>query len=140
MKATKDFVIVLNKDGHRTPYKEGDDKAGLKFVEVKKGGEIPTEFIKHYINHNIEMVEVEYKDNKPFIPPGLFDSPKVSTEMKIKKRKYSQDSLNEIYNKEGFSALRKIGKEFDPPVVDNSSRRIIVEILKRQEENQREGL
>ena len=143
MKAGEDLVIIRNKDGTTIPYKEGDSKEDLTFTTIKKGKEIPREFLKRFVEHNIEKIgDVIYKDKFPINLPkdlGIVPAP-VAKEMKIKKRKYSQDSLYEIYNEKGFSALKKIGLEFDPPVKDNSSRRIIVEILRAQEERQRDGV
>lgn len=142
-KAGEDLVIIMNKEGAIVPYKEGDPKTELTFTKIKKGETIPKEFLKRFVERNIEKIgDVEYKDKLPINLPkdlGIISKP-VPKEMKIKKRKYSQESLTDIYEKDGFSALRKIGLEFDPPVKDNSSRRIIVEILRAQEERQRAGL
>ncbi len=138
MKATKDFNIILNEGGVRVPYKEGDDKTNLKFIEVKKGGEIPDDFLKSIIETNIEIVDVEYKNKRPILPKELYNPPEKSKSMRINKRKYSQDGLNVTYNKEGFSALKKIGEEFG--VTDRSARKLIGEILRAQEEKQRKGL
>ena len=142
MKAGEDLVIIRNKDGTTVPYKEGDSKDDLTFTTIKKGKEIPKEFLKRYVEHNIEKIgDVIYKDSFPInLPKDLEVPAPVAKEMKIKKRKYSQDSLYEIYNdkEKGFSALKKIGEEFG--VTDRSSRRLIVEILRAQEERQRAGL
>ena len=143
MKAGEDLVIIRNKDGTTIPYKEGDSKEDLTFTTIKKGKEIPREFLKRFVEHNIEKIgDVIYKDKFPINltkEMGIVPAP-VAKVKKIKKRKYSQDSLYEIYNdkEKGFSALKKIGEEFG--VTDRSSRRLIVEILRAQEERQRDGL
>ena len=142
MKAGEDLIIIIDESGTLVPYKEGDSKDGLTFKTIKKGTEIPGEFLKRFIERNLEKIgDVIYKDKVPInLPKDLgLTTPPVSKKMKIKRRKYSQESLTEIYNKDGFSALRKIGQEFDPPVIDRSYRRIIVEILRAQEERQRLG-
>ena len=138
LKATKDFVIILSKSGMRIPYKEGDDKKDLKFIKVQKGKDIPKEFAQQIVDRNLELLDLEYKEMKPVLPKELIRTIEEPKEMKIKKRKYSQDSLNTVYDEEGFSALKKIGEEFG--VTDRSSRRLIVEILRAQEERQRTGL
>ena len=143
MKAGEDLTIRLDKkSGAIVPYKSRTPTDGLKFIVIKKGEDIPTKLLKRYIDRNLEKIgDVKYVDKRPInLPKDLYAPPVVSTTMKIKRRKYTQDSLNEIYNEKGFSALKEIGREFDPIVKDNSSRRIIVEILKAQEERQRAGL
>ncbi len=139
MKASEDFEIVIDKDGHRVPYKSGDSKAGLKFIKVKKDTEIPKDYLKEIAERNINLVAgVVYKYMVPQnLPEGVGISV-VSKTLKIKKRKYTQNSLTKIKNEQGFSALKKIGKDFG--VTDRSSKRLITEILKVQEERQRKGL
>ena len=140
MIAGEELVIIQNKEGATVPYKDGDSKENLVFTVIKKGNEIPDEHLKRYIDHNIEKIgDVKYKDKKPINLPKGFGLPEpVPREMKIKKRKYSQTSLNAIYGKDGFSALKKIGEEFG--TTDRSARRLIVEILRIQEERQRAGI
>lgn len=138
MKASEDLVIVRNKEGMTIPYKEGESKVDLTFKIIKKDTEIPKDFLKRFVDRNIEKIsDVEYIDKFPVnLPKGFELTPApVSKVMKIKKRKYSQDSLNTIYDEKGFSALKKIGQEFD--VTDRSSKRLIIEILRAQEERQR---
>ena len=141
MKAGEDLVIIRNKNGVIVPYKSGDSTEGLTFKTIKKETEIPKEFLKRFVERNIEKIsDVIYVDKYPINIPkelGIFIPP-VSKTMKIKKRKYSQDSLNVIYDEKGFSALKKIGEEFE--VTDRSSKRLIIEILRTQEERQRAGL
>ncbi len=139
MKAGEDLVIIRNKEGSIVPYKSGDPTKDLTFTIIKKGKDIPKEHLKRLVERNIEKIgDVEYKDKFPInLPKELGKVPTPPSEpMKVKKRKYSQDSLYEIYNDKGFSALKKIGEEFG--VTDRSSRRLIVEILKAQEERQRD--
>ncbi|MAF50790.1 MAG: hypothetical protein CMH64_01735 [Nanoarchaeota archaeon] len=139
MKASEDFVIVVDKDGLRVPYKSGDPKTGLKFTQVKKGSQIPEAYLKEIAEKNIDLIaDIVYEDKVPINLPKGVGLPVVSKKMKIKKRKYSQESLTKIKNEEGFSALKKIGEEFG--VTDRSSKRLIVEILRAQEEKQRAGL
>lgn len=140
MKATEDLVIAVNKDNVRVPFRVGVKYKDLKFTTVKKGTEIPEEHLRDLLQHNIEFVDVEYEFRVPINIPKGFEptTPPVSKELKIKKRKYTQSSLNAIYNDKGFGALKKVGEEFG--VTDRSSRRIIVEILRAQEETQRAGL
>ncbi len=139
MKATEDFVIALNKDRVRVSYRVGVEYKDIEFIEVKKGKEIPEEFIKNIIEHSIQLVDVQYKNRVPILPKELQPGSKpVSKKMEIKKRKYTQDSLTKIKNEQGFSALKEIGKEFG--VTDRSSNRLIIEILREQEEKQRAGL
>lgn len=139
MKASEDFVIVLDKEGRRVPYKSGALKEGLKFIEVKKGTEIPKSHIKTIAEKNINLVAgIEYLDKVPQNLPEGVGIPVVSKKLKIKKRQYSQESLTKIKNEEGFSALKEIGAKFG--VTDRSSKRLITEILKAQEEKQRAGL
>ena len=138
LKATEDFVIVLSKSGMRIPYKEGDDKKDLKFIKVQKGKEIPKEFAQQIVDRNLELLDLEYKDKRPILPKEYERVIEVPKKMKIEKRKYSQESLTQIMSKEGFSGLKKIGEEFG--VTARSSRRLIVEILRAQEERQRKGV
>ena len=141
MKADEDLIIIRNKEGVIVPHKSGDSTKDLTFKTIKKGTEIPKEFLKRFVERNIEKIgDVEYVDKFPVNLPkelGIVPTPASKT-MKIKKRKYTQDSLNGIYNEKGFSALKTIGKEFG--VTDRSSRKIIVEILRAQEEKQRAGV
>ncbi len=141
MKASEDLIIIRNKDGTIVPYKSGDSTKDLTFKTIKKNTEIPKEFLKRFIERNIEKIgDVEYKDMFPVnLPKGFEKTPEPSSKvMKIKKREYSQDSLNTIYDEKGFSALKKIGKTFG--VTDRSAKRLIIEILRAQEERQRAGL
>jgi len=142
MIAAEDLVIITNKDGVTVPYKEGDSRTDLEFMTIKRGKEIPKQFLKRFVERNMEKIgDVIYKDMFPMnLPKDLYTVPKTSKEMKIKKRKYTQDSLNIVFDKDGFSALKKIGQEFDPPVTDRSKNRLIMEILRAQEERQRAGL
>ena len=141
MKAAENLVIVMHKiHKNQVSYKEGDSKKDLEFHTIKRGSQIPDKFLKRLVNHNIEKIgDVKYKDKVPInLPKDLLPKVEVSKKMKIKKRKYSQESLTKIYNDKGFTALKKIGEEFK--VTDRSSRRLIVEILRAQEEKQRAGL
>ena len=141
MKAASDLVIIINEQEKViVSYKDGDSTKGLKFVKIKKGEEIPDKYLKRFIDRNLEQIaDVKYIDKVPVnLPKGLYIPPKVSKEMKIKKRKYSLESLTKIYNKDGFSALKEVGKEFG--VTDRSYRRLMNEILTVQEERQRKGL
>ncbi len=137
LKATEDFVIVLSKTGMRIPYKEGDDKTGLKFIKVQKGKDIPKDYTQQIIDRNLELLDLKYKDKRPILPKEYERVAEAPKKMKIERRKYSQESLTILYGKEGFSALKKIGEEFG--VTDRSSRKLIVEILRAQEERQRKG-
>ena len=138
MKATEDFVIAINKDRVRVPFRVGVKYKDIEFIKVKKGAEIPDEFLKDIVHNRIELVDVEYKFRKPILPPELERNIPVSKVMKIKSRKYSRESLTQVLNEGGFSALKKIGKEFG--VTDRSSRRLMNEILTVQSERQRRGL
>jgi len=136
MKAIQDFEIIVDSGGVRVPYKEGDSFAGLTKIKVKKGQEVPKEFLKAVIEFNLDYLDVVYEDKKPILPKGWEKSvPVVSKKMKIHKRKYSQESLTKIKNEQGFAALKKIGLEFG--VTDRSSARLTTEILAVQEERQR---
>ncbi len=136
MKALQDFVIITNEGGTRITYKEGAPKKGLIFTQIKKGKEVPRRFLKDLVEKNLNLLDIIYVEKRPTnIPKDLgVVLPEPPKEMKIKKRKYSQDSLNIIFNEKGFSELKKIGQTFG--VTDRSSRRLIVEILKAQEEQQ----
>ena len=140
MKAAEDIVIAQNKDGIVVPYKSGYPTTNLDIIEIKKGQEIPKQFLRRFVERNLELIaDVKYINKVPVnLPKDLLPQKEVSKTMKIKKRKYTQDSLTEIRNKGGFPALKKIGEEFG--VTDRSSRRIIIEILLAQEEKQRKGL
>ncbi len=141
MKAAEDLVIVKTKEGTIVPYKEGDSKENLTFVTIKKDEEIPKEYLKRFVERNIGKIgDVIYKDKFPTNLPkdlGIVPEP-VSKTMKIEKRKYSQESLTGVMNEKGFPALKEIGAEFG--VTDRSSNKLIVEILRAQEEKQRKGL
>lgn len=139
MKSLDNFTIVLRR-GLPIPYKDGDSKKDVEFVKVKKGEDIPKKILKLVIERNLIYVDVKYINK---VPQGLptdigLSLPEVSKELKIKPRKYTQNSLTKVYNDNGFSALKKIGEEFG--TTDRSYRRLIVEILKLQEERQRKGL
>ncbi len=138
MKAIEDFVIAVNKKGFRVSYRVGVEYKDLTFIKVKKGGEIPEKFIKEIIARNLELVDVKYVFRVPQLPKEYMPEIVTPKVMKIKKRKYTQESLTKIRNEGGFPALKKIGEEFD--VTDRSSKRIITEILIAQEERQRKGL
>jgi len=139
MKAAKDFDVVLNKEGTtRVSYRMGYPKDNIKIIKIKKGETIPKEFVKGLIERNIENVELEWKEHRPIIPPGLgVELPEPSKKMRIPKRKYTLESLTIISNEKGLSALKKIGAEFG--VTDRSKNKLISEILREQEKRQREG-
>lgn len=63
----------------------------------------------------------------------IFDKPQVSSDEETpvieSVFKYTKESLEEL----SFSELRKLGKNFDPPIVDRSKTRIIKEILGAQQ-------
>ena len=141
MKAAEDIVIAQNKDDVIVPYKSGYPTKDLKITEIKKGEEIPKQFLKRFAERNLEWIaDVKYINKVPVnLPTELeLNLPEVSKTMKIEKRKYSQESLTKIKNEKGFSALKEIGKEFG--VTDRSSKRLITEILREQEVKQRKGL
>ncbi len=137
MKAAQDFVIYTNKEGTRVPYKQGDDKTNIKEIEVKKGDEIPKEYLKDFVTRNIEYVDVKFVNKQPILPEGWKLIPKkVPKTMIIKKRKYSQESLTVIYNKKGQDGIQKIAEEEFGIVVKRYTRysKIVNDILKKQEE------
>jgi len=141
MKAAEDIVIVFHeKDKVVVPYKDGDSKKGLKFIKVKKGEAIPDEHLERIANTNLEKIAgIIYEDKFPTnLPKGIYKPELTGTVLKIKKRKYTQESLTKVYNEKGFSELKKIGAEFG--VTDRSKRRIITEILAVQEERHRKGI
>ena len=141
MKAAEDITIVFHvKNKVIVSYKDGASKKDLEFIKIKKGEEIPDKYLERIVRTNLEKIaDVKYVDKFPVnIPKGLYKPELTGTKMKIKRRKYSQESLTNIYIEKGFSALKEIGKEFG--VTDRSKRRIIVEILAVQEERQRAGL
>ena len=138
MKAAEDIVIIKNEEGIIVPYKSGASTKELTFKTIKKGKEIPSDVLVRMVARNIEKVaDIVYKDKIPTnLPKELYSKP-TPEKMIIKKRKYTQESLTEIYNTGKFSALKKVGDEFG--VTDRSSSRLIVEILRAQEERQRAG-
>ena len=141
MKAAEDIVMACHKkDKVIVPYKDGSSKKDLEFIEIKKGKDITDKYLGRFVNHNLELIAgVIYKDKVPTnLPKGLWKPELTGKKLVIKRRKYSQESLTTVYNNKGFSALKKIGQEFG--VTDRSSRRLIVEILKVQEERQRDGI
>ena len=130
VKAKEGFEIVLDKAGNRVPYKEGDPKTGLKFIKVEIGKEIPSKFLKDIAKHNIHLLaDIKFKDMRPInLPKELELEPSKS---KVKKE-YTKESLTEIYEKKGFSALRAIGDKFG--VKGRSLKGLIRDILKSQEQ------
>ena len=141
MKAAEDIVITFHKiDKVIVPYKDGSSKKDLEFITIKKGKEIPDKYLERLARLNLELIaDVVYKDKVPInLPKGLWKPELTGTKMVIKRRKYSQTSLTEIYNDKGFSGLKKIGLEFG--VTDRSYKRLITEILAVQEERRRKGI
>ena len=141
MKASQEFTMFIDKHGQRASYKEGDDMKDLKRVVIKKGQEVPPAYVKELIEGNLDLLDVVYVNKVPQLPKEwdkVIKKKPVPRTLKIKKREYSQESLTVIYNKKSFAALRIIGDRFG--VKDRSSRKLITEILKAQEEKQRAGL
>ena len=141
MKAAEDLVIVLDtKQKVIVPYRDGDSKKDLEFIKIAKGKEIPDKYLERFVRCNIEKIEgVVFKEGVPTnLPKGLWKPELFPTKFKIKRRKYSQESLTVLYNEKGFSALKTIGSEFN--VTDRSYKRLITEILAVQDERQRKGL
>jgi len=127
MKARQDFEMHLDsKSGAPVPYKDGDSLDGIKVVKVKKGEDVPKSVLSYLLVSGRDYLEIEEPlkvKSKPIIP----------------KRKYSQESLIEVYNKDGMDGLKKIGDRFDPQITDRSHSRLISEILTAQERYIREG-
>ena len=150
MKATEDILIVLNKEQNvRVPYKDGDSKKGLDISVIKKGQEIPDRYARQFAEKNLEYLDIKYKNKSPIFPEGFqVIEPPVSKKLKIKNRKFSQNSLTKIANeKGGLEKLKKIGKELGeklgvkkPEMTDRSRSKLVVELLKLQEQLQRKGL
>ena len=139
MKATQDFELAFDETGAKVSFRRGYPNKDLKIVKVKKGDEIPSNLLKGIVESNLGLVDVKYEFRRPVnLPKEVYSPPEAPTTMKIKKRKYTQNSLTKIRNEGGFPALKKIGEEFG--VTDRSSKRLITEILKAQEERQRKGL
>jgi len=141
MKAAEDIVMAFHKiDKVIVPYKDGSSTKDLEFITIKKGKDIPDKYLERFVRTNIELIAgVVFKDKVPInLPKGIWKPELTGKVMKIKRRKYSQTSLTEIYNDKGFSELKKIGSEFG--VTDRSYRRLITEILAVQEERQRNGI
>ena len=131
MKSSQKFTMYIDSNGVPGSHKSGEPLKGLKEVKVLKGQEIPKEIEAHVFMFNKEFIKLgekppeEIKDKKapPIIP----------------KRKYTEDSLYKVYDKDGMSGLKEIGKTFDPPVTDRSKNKLITEILAAQERIRRTG-
>lgn len=139
MKAKQDFEIVTNKEGTtRVPYK-GD--SGVKVIKVKKGSEIPKEWLQDIVEKNPDFVEIEYSEGVPQnLPKGMsIPKPVVSKKAQVPKRKYTQNNLTTVYNKDGQDGLQKIAEEEFGIVVPKYTRysKIINWILEKQEEQRR---
>lgn len=138
MKAIQDFILYIDDNGQRTSYKEGESKKVKKLI-IRKGVEIPKDYIKEIVEKNLEYVDVQYINKVPQLPKDLAPPPKpVVKDFKIKKREHSMESLTKLYDEKGFSALRDIGDKFN--VKGRSKHGLITDILNAQEEKQRKGL
>ena len=137
MKAKVDFVFHLKEDtGQPAVYTEGESKDGIKELKVKKGEEVPEEIQEYLFLYLKDYLELEYKDGIAVVPDNLKGKePKPI----ISKRKYSEESLHKVYEKDGMDGLKKIGKKFDPPITDRSYKKLINEILTAQERERRLG-
>ena len=107
----------------------------------------PESELGRLLRYNWEKLDLEYKDGWPVLSKevqkkyNLTYPPKnVLTKQKIKGRKYSQDSLTVKLNKLGSKEFKEWAeKTFGEDEIDRreSAKKIIVEILRLQEEKRR---
>ena len=68
MKANQDFELVLDKkSGKRIPYRDGEAVEVTK-LNIKKGEEVPAEFVHDLAMSNPEYLELEFKEGKYVMP------------------------------------------------------------------------
>ncbi len=137
MKARQDFVMYVNKDGVPIPHKSGEPlEEGAKKITVLRKHDVPQEIEKDVLMHNKEFLDIKFKDGKPVVPEHLQD---VKAPPLLEKRKYSEEGLYKVFEKDGMEGLKKIGATFTPLVTDRSRNRLITEILAAQERIRRTG-
>ena len=138
MKAKQHFVIYLDKDGNMTSYYSGEDKQVTK-KEFKVNDEVPDVLVADLIKTNPDFLQVEYgagqfvlteDERKRFnMVSGKIERPA------LVEPRYSQENLTKILNEQGMKGLKEIGDKFG--VKDRSSKNLIMEILRAQEEHRR---
>ncbi len=139
MKAKQDFVIHVDKDGNLVS--DGTEIKVEKGEDVDKKltpGQVLT-LLVHLpdfldVQKSAGIIKLNPEEEKKY---DFHPKPEVVPEhdkvMKITKRKYSYESLLELYEKEGIKSLKEIGAKFTPPVTDRSGKKLINEILAAQE-------
>jgi len=112
----------------------------------KKGDKCPESEVSRLLQHNREYLDLKYEDGLPLLNDDEqkkyeFNTAEIKAkskkEMKIKVRAYSQDSLLEKLNKLGDAGFKEWAKGLYPNLVKKTSKGMIIEILKIQEEERR---
>ncbi len=107
----------------------------------------PESELGRLLRYNWEKLDLEYKDGWPILSKEIqkkynltYPPQNVITKQKITGRKYSQDSLTVKLNKLGSKEFKEWAeKTFGEDEIDRreSAKKIIVEILRSQEEKRR---
>jgi len=136
MKARQEFVLHIDEKGNKIPWK-GDLKKGIKELKIKKGDEVPKEFIKDLIVYNLDLLDVQFKEGRPVLPEEYV--PTKAPEPIVKIKKHTQNKLTKVYNAGGQDALEKIAVEEFGITIPKYTRygKIINWILEKQEEQGR---
>ena len=142
MKAKQNFVLYLDSNRNPVSYYSGESMDGKIVVKLQKGDEIPDDLVSTLLKRLPDYVDVEYKagqfvltdeEKKRF---GMA-SGKIEVTPIVTPRKYSQNSLTVIYNKEGVKELKRIAEEEFNMKDVKASKSLITAILLKQEESRR---
>ena len=138
MKAKQNFVVYLDNQGNMTSYYSGEQKEVTK-LSFKIEEEVPDNLAADLLKTNPDFLQVEYEGGQF----KLTDEELVKFNLKsgkierpaIVEPRYSQENLTKIFNEKGMKGLKEIGNNFG--VTDSSSKNLIMEILRAQEEYRR---
>jgi len=142
MKAKDSFTIFVDKDGGIVA--EGES------ISVKVGDDIDTK-LKPATVHDLlvrlpDFLDVKREGNWCILTPEQQERydyhpqpvPESAKVMSLPRRKYSQDKLWEIWNKDKMTGLKEVAKELELKITKKvTGARLITLILKTQEENRR---
>ena len=143
MRAKQNFTVYVDSNKNMIPHSCTDSIEGKTKIDVKIGDEVPDFLVAEFLKSNPDYLQVEYEagqlklTDEELVKYNL-KSRKIEREPFIKPRKYSQDSLTKILNKDGKDALAKIMKE-EFGIEVKPSKKLLVEILRLQEQRRRGG-
>lgn len=140
MKAKQKIIIHTTKSGERISFESNNPPKEYKTLTFKVGDTVPDKYINNLLVFNPDLLDITYISGIPQLTATekkkfeyVAPISKVPKEMKIFKRKYSQEKLTSIWNKDGRKAIIEIAKEFKFKTKYVRTSKLINQILAKQE-------